>query len=153
MGFAAGRDEHEKSRPYRDSIPAPSGTERVAIPTELFWPPDTVGTGMKHRKFEKYCAIHTTLTRGIHALGGIRTRDPSTRAAADPRLRTRATEISTVSCLQNRTFIASNFPTCPECLTRAKENGCKDVARKGRGSNGAAAPGSWVEEGSKWVAK
>ena len=80
MGFAAGRDGHEKSRPYRDSIPAPFGPQRVAIPTELFWPPDTVGTG-------KYCAIHTTLTRGIHALGGIRTRDPSTRAAADPRLR------------------------------------------------------------------
>jgi hypothetical protein len=32
---------------------------------------------------------HTTLTTDIHALGGIRTRNPSTRTAADPCLRRR----------------------------------------------------------------
>ena len=32
---------------------------------------------------------HTTLTTDIHATGGIRTHDPSNRAAADPRLRLR----------------------------------------------------------------
>jgi len=32
---------------------------------------------------------HTTLTTNIHALGGIRTHNPSKRAAADPRLRPR----------------------------------------------------------------
>jgi len=32
---------------------------------------------------------HTTLTTDIHAPGGIRTRNPSKRAAADPRLRAR----------------------------------------------------------------
>jgi hypothetical protein len=30
---------------------------------------------------------HTTLTRDIHATGGIRTHNPSKRAAADPRFR------------------------------------------------------------------
>ena len=89
MGFAAGGDWHGKYRPYRDSIPAPSGPQRVAIPTELFWLPDILGTGMKYRTFDKYCAIHTTLTRNIHAIGGIRTWDPNKRAAADPHLRPR----------------------------------------------------------------
>jgi hypothetical protein len=35
VGYALGRNGHGKSRPHRDSIPVPSGPQRVYIPTEL----------------------------------------------------------------------------------------------------------------------
>ena len=35
VGFRAGLDRCGKSRPHRDSIPAPSGPQTVAIPTTL----------------------------------------------------------------------------------------------------------------------
>ena len=57
--------------------------------------------------------------------------------------------ISTVSFLQNRTLIGSNFSTgALSVLNRAKEKGCKGAPRRRR-ANGAAAPASWVEGGSK----
>jgi len=41
------------------------------------------------RRRDLYTLHHTTLTTNIHALGGIRTHNPSKRAAADPHLRPR----------------------------------------------------------------
>ena len=45
MSPRAGQDGCGKSLPQRDSIPGPSSSWRVAIPSELFRP-DSLGTGV-----------------------------------------------------------------------------------------------------------
>jgi hypothetical protein len=78
--FRSGLDGWGKSRPHTGirSQDRPAHSV-VPILTELSRPAGRA----HHRDLWK----HTTLTRDIHALGGIRNRDPRNKAASDLRLR------------------------------------------------------------------
>ena len=89
LGLRTGLDGSEKSRPHGDSISGPSSPQRVAIPTlfclflcilSIFLRPNCPG-------FYLLSVLYNTHNTNIHALGGIRTRNPSKRSAADPRLK------------------------------------------------------------------
>ena len=86
------------------------------------------------------------MTRNIHAPGAIRTRVPSKRAAAEPRLRPRGHLGSTLSCAcKTKLLRVQTFWQVSWVSTKTKKNECRGVARKG-GTNGAAAPRQLVRK-------